>query len=945
MLSWLLIKRRNAAALRAATSAPPPAPVPTAKAAKTAAAAPAPAPVVDEGPLLQAALGDDAALLRLAHTAQALATKLAAVEALADEAALRQAERHFRNHERKVHRLAKQRLDAAVTRRESNARAQVLLERARGLLGETALAVNHLVEIDRDWAALPEPALAPEAQQAWATLRAELDDHLRAQDEALRRQKRWTAEARQRLDAAPRERAAAAENGDPQEAARLAEVLAALRETRPDAPATVPLDTALAQAQQAALQLQAELEARVAAAEANAAAEPPAADVPAVPSPTAAAPSPQDEKRRAAQRQRLESLVQQAEAALAEGKLTVLQQRLQAIDSNLSQAHATPPESLRSRLQALHAERGRLKAWQQWSGARARDALMTEAEALASLVREAAPQEAEMRSIGEASADSAATGIPAPAPEPAPESAAAPEAAAHEAVPEAATTAAPETAPETAHAAPQAGVAAQPPRRKARATKGERPPAPRKLNLKQHAEAIHSLRQRWKALDHQGDVASAEQWQRFDSALKLAHEPVAAHLATLKAARLENLAARVALLDALEAGPAPGHDTSTPAGNEGDESVTTAAAPPPDWRACIATLDRFLAAWRKLGPVEHTVPTAARDALLQRLDAALARIEGPLQQARTTAAAEREQLIAQAERLLPPAGGRPGPDAPRHVRELQAAWQDHARHLPLPRGLETALWARFKAATDAVFTQREAAFAARDAELAAHLAEANALVDRLAALGSTSAPADIQRTLADVDRAWRQGGEVPRAALASLQARHDAARSAAEALLSAGQQQRWLARCDALAARLALCEAREDGSADAPTLDARWAEDDELPAPWQQALAQRWAQPPAAGPLRAAEVDDLLLRLEAALGLPSSPAWQAARHQLKLRALKDTMEGRTVAQPTPALHAGWLQALLRQAGLDATQRARLQALVASLRNAQPAALGLPADKS
>ena len=207
MLSWLLIKRRNAAALRAATSTPPPAPVPTAKAAKTAAAAPAPAPVVDEGPLLQAALGDDAALLRLAQTALALATKLVAVEALADEAALRQAERHFRNHERKVHRLAKQRLDAAVTRRESNARAQVLLERARGLLGETALAVNHLVEIDRDWAALPEPALAPEAQQAWATLRAELDDHLRAQDEALRRQKRWTAEARQRLDAAPRERA------------------------------------------------------------------------------------------------------------------------------------------------------------------------------------------------------------------------------------------------------------------------------------------------------------------------------------------------------------------------------------------------------------------------------------------------------------------------------------------------------------------------------------------------------------------------------------------------------------------------------------------------------------------------------------------------------------------------------------------------------------------
>jgi hypothetical protein len=255
------------------------------------------------------------------------------------------------------------------------------------------------------------------------------------------------------------------------------------------------------------------------------------------------------------------------------------------------------------------------------------------------------------------------------------------------------------------------------------------------------------------------------------------------------------------------------------------------------------------------------------------------------------------------------------------------------------------LWARFKAATDAVFTQREAAFAARDAELAANLAAAQALVDRLAALDITAPPADIQRTLAEVDRAWRQGGELPRGAVETLEDRFHAARSAAAALLSAGQQQRWQARCDALASRLSLCEAREDGAEASDALNVRWAEPDVLPAPWQQALAQRWALAPTAGPLPAAEVDDLLLRLEAALDLPTSPAWQAARQQLKLRALKDVMEGRAPAQAGPQQNAGWLQALLRQAGLDATQRARLQALVAALRTAQPAVLGLPAEKA
>ena len=1008
MLSWLF-KKRGPAAAPAAPSAPAGADKPAtpgkAAASARAATAPVPPPAVDEGPLLRAALGDDAALLRLAQSAQTLATRLAAVEALADEGALRQAERHFRSHDRKVHRLAKQRLEAAVTRRETRAQAQALLERTRGLMGETLVAVNHVVEVDRAWAALPAQALPPELAQAWTTLRAELDARMRAQDEAQRRLQRWTAEARQRLDAAPGERAAAEQGGTPEAAAQLAEALAALRAARPDVPATAALGDALDQAQQATLALQARLEQKAtsAAAAALAAAEAPAvaADVAPAAAPPPAAPSPQDDARSAARRQRLEGLVQQAEAALADGQLAVLQQRLQAIENTLAQGHAVPPETLRPRLQALQAERGRLKAWQQWGGARARDDLIAEAETLARQTLAAAPPQAhdgaaaaavaeaglaaqglpegpgaEAGPVADAETDADADAYADAGPTPAPETSGAAASVAnltHGTPGPGETIAGPEPSEPTepahpadtgaaaATSAPPAAPAAPPPRTP---TPAQPPKAPRlppvKLNLKQHAEAIQSLRKRWKALDHQGAVASAEQWRRFDTALQLAHEPVAAQQAALKAARQENLATREALLATLEAfatahAPgAAGDGTDGLPATAGEAAAADTAATgrdaggmTPDWRACIAQLDRFHAAWRKLGPVEHTVPAAARETLLQRLDTTLARIETPLQQARDAAAAERERLIAQAGQLLPAAGGRPAPEATRQVRELQAAWQDQARRLPLPRGLETALWSRFKAATDAVFTQREAAFAARDAELAAHLAAANALVDRLAALDLASAPADIQRTLAEVDRAWRQGGEVPRGAVDGLQARYQAARSAAAGLLAAGQQQRWQARCDTLAARLALCEAREDGAEDADTLQARWAAPEAalalLPTPWQQALVQRLAQPPGAGPLGTAEVDDLLLRLEAALNLPSAPAWQAARQQLKLRALKDTMEGRAPAQAGPQQTAAGLQALLRQAGLDAAQRGRLQALLAALRAAPPAVLGLPAE--
>ena len=417
--------------------------------------------------------------------------------------------------------------------------------------------------------------------------------------------------------------------------------------------------------------------------------------------------------------------------------------------------------------------------------------------------------------------------------------------------------------------------------------------------------------------------------------MQAAYLPVAAQHAAQQATRERNLHTREALLVELESITLP------------DEGESASA-----WKDRVRALDRFQLAWRPLGPLEHTVPAAARVPLQQRLRAAVERIEQPLAAAREAAAARRERLIADAQALLGDGSRPPGPQAPGRVRDLQAAWQDEARALPLTRPVEAALWGRFKAATDAVFVLRDAGFAARDAEAAAALAGREALIERLSTLPDDAAPADAERLLAEVDRAWRQPADLPRGAAAALDARYADARSAVRRQAAERGRRRWHDECDALVARLDLCDERDDRAAAggetatlADDLAARWAAAGEVPPSWRDALAQRWAGRPAAGPLPAGDIEVHLLQLEAVFDMPASAEQQAARRELKLRALKDTLEGRARADDGPAAHRSWLLALLRQGGINAGQRERLRRLLAALRGSDAGSLAGPPSRS
>ncbi len=887
MIGWIFNKNDTPAAEPAAAN------VAATAAADRAASADALAAAQRDWHLkLQAALGDDTALLTLALAGAPLDVKVAAVGALASEAALKLAEREFRDHDRRVHRLAKQRHGALVARRETFEKAARLIDAARALFGEPLLAVNRLVELDRAWQSLDATALDAAQRVEFEAMLAQLSTLTRERaDEALTR-KRWSAQAQQALaglQAACLEAAAGTQGRG-----GLAAASAAARQAIDGAPQG-DADAAQCAGLAGALQTAAQLDERLGALEqllqAPAAAEPaPPTDVAAagetgnvVPphdallrwqqfEPLADARLAElldqrveqwqralDEARQArraqrrdeakarqhvARNERIETLagaLQRAEAALGEGHLADTHKHLVEIDELLHGGASAG--ALRARIDALQAGYAQLKGWQHWGGGRARDELVLQAEALA-----------------------AATANPGDA----------------------------------------------------RAVK---------LTTRQQAEVIEDMRARWKELDRLGGATSRSLWQRFETALKAAYQPVAAQVALQRAAREQNLQARQQLIAALDA-------VTLPAADGGDVA--------PDWRMLAGALDHFRTEWRKLGPIEHTVPHKSRDKLVERMNAAVARLESPLQEARHAARGGRERLIARAGALGAEAlaGGQGGRELVDRVRQLQTDWQQQARALPLARGDENALWAEFKTAIDAIFSARDAAFNARDAEFRAHGAERLALIERLEALAADTAPAELKRTLAEVDAAWLRAGPAPRSDAAALDARFRRSRDVVVQTLGSSAQRSWHATCDALAAKLVLCESLEPGADQADdrvALAQRWSQLPALPAPWEQALAARAGLPgvAAAGTQSGLSTDELLLQAEAAWGLQSPAAFDAARRLLKLQAMKAALEGRRAATAAPLSPESLLAVLLGRAGLDALQRQRLGAVVAAVRRRGP----------
>ena len=902
--------------------------------AAASAVPPAPVEVINWPARLQAAAGDDTALLAVAESAAPLEIKLAAVEALSGEASLKLAERRLRNQERRVHRLAKQRLGDIVGRRETAAQAAMLLDSAHALLAEEQVPVNRLVELDHAWQALNPQHLEPATQQQFAKLLAQITDTTRERGELALRIKRWSVDARQALldlQAVAREAAAGTQPRDLmaplREAAQTtlgaapeSAVCAELRDTFARAlQASQALEERLALLDEVlALPAEAPRAAPLQTAPLQMAAAGPAVAATAVDAPPAAEPSPETPALEIAPELAAETAAA-PEAAPAETQPPTL--------DALARWQALPPLEDPGHTQVLAQ---RFEAWQQsrqQAVAQARHERRTQQRAVAK-EHQRAERTAQLDSLA-GLLEKAETALDGGHLAETHQHLVAIDEMLHGGASDAALRARIDSVQAryaqlkgwqhwagglardelTQQAEALAAVAGGPP--EARTVK---------LSIKQQAEVIQDMRNRWKELDHLGGATSRALWQRFDTALKAAYEPVAAHLKVLQDQREQNLLARRALVQTLGEAALP-----DPEQNPGND--------PSRWRPVAEALEHHLTEWRKLGPVEHTVPRKAQPALLTQWEAAVQRLQGPLQQARQAAQVARQALVARARELAAQAAaGTAGRDTVPQVRELQATWQQQAKSLPLQRGVENALWADFKGAIDSIFAARDAAFNARDAEFKAYAAERQTLIQRLEELAPDTPEAQLKRALSELQGLWQRCGPAPRAEAAALDDRWQRALTAAKGHLNQSALQRWQTACDALQTKRTLGAEWAASAGDADERQAHWAALPTLPPAWEEALRQRAGLAPAGAPaLASVALDQCLLHLEAAWNLPSPPAHEDARRAMKLQAMKAAMESRRSPAQAPRTPDELWADLLRQAALSEEQEARFGALLLAVR--------------
>ncbi|WP_374363318.1 DUF349 domain-containing protein [Pseudoduganella danionis] len=439
------------------------------------------------------------------------------------------------------------------------------------------------------------------------------------------------------------------------------------------------------------------------------------------------------------------------------------------------------------------------------------------------------------------------------------------------------------------------------------------------LAMSELAKKVGSMRERWKALDAVSGHAPRSLWERFDRACTTAYAPAAAHFKQLADERHANAAKAQALIEETRA-------------------MAQAAAEGVDLKNVAAAGQRLRQMWSRLGAMERK----EKRKLEQAFDKALGQMLAPLTQQRKIEVTRREQLIQEAEQLQP---------TERHaldlLKRLQERWQEQAKALPLERKAEQALWQRFRAACDAVYTKRKEVAHAADHERKAHLHAREALCAQLETAtfsGDDKAQlAAIAALLRETASAWQHAGTVPRAAEARISQRYQAAQAQVQAQADAIRRRSGAAQAHALRDKLRLCQALEgqlapasaaNGAATAEEWQARWVAIPKLGGEYEKALSGRYNAAlallgsDAASYLAQLEANrqrllDEVLRLEIVAGVDSGAEFARERLKMQVEVLQSSLKS---GQKPQSATAAYLQLCAMPALADDRTVSRIEAL-------------------
>lgn len=194
------------------------------------------------------------------------------------------------------------------------------------------------------------------------------------------------------------------------------------------------------------------------------------------------------------------------------------------------------------------------------------------------------------------------------------------------------------------------------------------------------------------------------------------------------------------------------------------EEVEALAAEDPaktQWKQTTATLDALFTRWQAHQHDGPRLPKAEANDLWKRFRAARATIEhhrkeffAELDAQHRDVRNRKTALIEQAEALVPQ-----GADGIPAYRSLLDEWKRSGR---AGKRSDDALWARFKAAGDALFGAKSEIDARENEEYSANLTQKIALLEEAEPLLSATDKSQARTKLQSIQRRWDEIGKVPR---------------------------------------------------------------------------------------------------------------------------------------------------------------------------------------
>jgi hypothetical protein len=286
-------------------------------------------------------------------------------------------------------------------------------------------------------------------------------------------------------------------------------------------------------------------------------------------------------------------------------------------------------------------------------------------------------------------------------------------------------------------------------------------------DLARIAKTVQEAHKRWKAVGSLPRDRQQALWEAFKAACDRQYDRCKAFFAERDQQRQASLARKQALI--AEADQLVKQGTVGIAGSVADRQAKERTA---------QRLKEIQGEWKAAGPA----PRPDDERLWQEFRAVC---DGFFQgfnvlrdQEQQQNLARKEKLIAEVERIVETSRGLSGAVRGdkerwlRQVRDLQAEWKSVGF---VPRDQQQLLWARFKAACDAIYdVQRDAAPVESGEDMAANLAAKQDLVARLEALAAAPGD-DARRDAGMLLLRWRSAGAVPAGEGDDLPARWKAA--------------------------------------------------------------------------------------------------------------------------------------------------------------------------